>query len=171
MNTWDALRSRRNVRQYTDDPIAPADLDLILEAGRRSPSGRNRQWWDFVVCTDRQQLSDLAGVWQGAGHIAGAALAVAVIVEHIDDQRTREVMQYDLGQLTMSMMVVAADLGIGSAHAAVRDQELARNILGYPDDRVCAWLIGFGYPADRPLAPITNLNRRPFDDVVHRDHW
>jgi nitroreductase len=171
MNTWDALRSRRNVRQYTDDPIAPADLELILEAGRRSPSGRNRQWWDFVVCTDRQQLSDLAGVWQGAGHIAGAALAVAVIVEHIDDQRTREVMQYDLGQLTMSMMVVAADLGIGSAHAAVRDQELARNILGYPDDRVCAWLIGFGYPADRPLAPITNLNRRPFDDVVHRDHW
>jgi nitroreductase len=171
MNTWDALRSRRNVRQYTDDPIAPADLDLILEAGRSSPSGRNRQWWDFVVCTDRQQLSDLAGVWQGAGHIAGAALAVAVIVEHIDDQRTREVMQYDLGQLTMSMMVVAADLGIGSAHAAVRDQELARNILGYPDDRVCAWLIGFGYPADRPLAPITNLNRRPFDDVVHRDHW
>ena len=171
MNTWDALRSRRNVRQFTDDPIALADLDLILEAGRRSPSGRNRQWWDFVVCTDRQQLSDLAGVWQGAGHIAGAALAVAVIVEHIDDQRTREVMQYDLGQLTMSMMVVAADLGIGSAHAAVRDQELARNILGYPDDRVCAWLIGFGYPADRPLAPITNLNRRPFDDVVHRDHW
>ena len=171
MNTWDALRSRRNVRQYTDDPIAPADLDLILEAGRRSPSARNRQWWDFVVCTDRQQLSELAGVWQGAKHIAGAAVAVAVIVEDTDDPQTREIMQYDLGQLTMSMMVVAADLGIGSAHAAVRDQELARSILGFPDDRVCAWLIGFGYPADRPLAPITNLNRRPFDDVVHRDHW
>lgn len=171
MNTWDALRSRRNVRQYTDDSIARADLDRILEAGRRTPSANNRQWWDFVVCTDRQQLSALTGVWQGARHLAGAAAAVAVIVEHTDDPQTRETMQYDLGQLTMSMMVMAADLGIGSGHSAVRDQELARGILGLPDDRVCAWLIGFGYPADRPLAPITNLNRRPFDEVVHRDHW
>lgn len=171
MNTWDALRSRRNVRQYTSDPIAPADLDRILEAGRRTPSANNRQWWDFVVCTDRQQLSELTGVWQGAKHIAGAAAAIAVIVEDTDDRQTRETMQYDLGQLTMSMMVMAADLGIGSGHSAVRDHELARSILGLPDDRVCAWLIGFGYPADRPLAPITNLNRRPFDEVVHRDHW
>lgn len=171
MNTWDALTSRRNVRQYTDDPIASADLDRILEAGRRSPSARNRQWWDFVVCTDRQQLSELTGVWQGAKHIGGAAAAVAVIVEESDDPQTRETMQYDLGQLTMSMMVMAADLGIGSGHSAVRDQPLARAILGLPDDRICAWLIGFGFPADRPLSPIANLDRRPFDEVVHRDHW
>lgn len=171
MNTWDALTSRRNVRQYTDDPIASADLDRILEAGRRSPSARNRQWWDFVVCTDRQQLSELTGVWQGAKHIGGAAAAVAVIVEESDDSQTRETMQYDLGQLTMSMMVMAADLGIGSGHSAVRDQPLARAILGLPDDRICAWLIGFGFPADRPLSPIANLDRRPFDEVVHRDHW
>ncbi|MGZ8785914.1 MAG: nitroreductase family protein [Acidimicrobiia bacterium] len=171
MNTWDALRSRRNVRRYTDDPIAPADLDRILEAGRRSPSASNRQWWDFVVCTDRRQLSELSGVWKGAGHIGGAAAVVAVIVEDTDEQRTRETVQYDLGQLTMSMMVMAADLGIGSAHAAVRDQELARRILGLGDDRVCAWLIGFGYPADRPLSPIIRPDRRPFDEVVHREHW
>jgi len=171
MNTWDALRSRRNIRQYTQDPIAPADLDRILEAGRRSPSARNRQWWDFVVCTDRQQLTELAGVWQGAKHIAGAAVAVAVIVEETDDSQTRETMQYDLGQLTMSMMVAATDLGIGSAHAAVRDQPLARRILGFPDDRICAWLIGFGYPADRPLSPIAHPDRRPIDQVVHRGRW
>jgi nitroreductase len=171
MNTWDALRSRRNIRQYTQDPIAPADLDRILEAGRRSPSARNRQWWDFVVCTDHQQLAELAGVWQGAKHIAGAAAAVAVIVEEADDSQTRETMQYDLGQLTMSMMVAATDLGIGSAHAAVRDQPLARRILGFPDDRICAWLIGFGYPADRPLSPIAHPDRRPIDEVVHRGRW
>lgn len=171
MNTWDALRSRRNVRQYTQDPIAPADVDRILEAGRRSPSARNRQWWDFVVCTDRHQLIELAGVWQGARHVAGAAAAVAVIVEETDDPQTRETMQYDLGQLTMSMMVAATDLGIGSAHAAVRDQELARRILGFPNDRICAWLIGFGYPADRPLSPIARPDRRPIGEVVHRDHW
>lgn len=171
MDTWDALTSRRNVRHYTGDPIDPADLDRILEAGRRSPSARNRQWWDLVVCTDRDQLSELTGVWQGAWHIGGAAAAVAVVVEETDDPQTRETMQYDLGQLTLSMMLAATDLGIGSAHASVRDQPLAREILGLPDDRACAWLLGFGYPADRPLAPITRPDRRPFDEMVHRGRW
>ncbi len=71
----------------------------------------------------------------------------------------------------MSMMIAATDLGIGSGHAAVQDQDLARRILGFPDDRICAWLIGLGYPADRPLAPVKNPDRRPLDDVVHRGNW
>ncbi len=171
METWEAFRSRRNVRSYTAEPIDPDDLDRILEAGRRSPSARNRQWWDLIVVTDRHRLQDLSGVWRGAGHIAGAAAAVAVVVEDTDDRRTQDLMQYDLGQMTMGMMLVAADLGVGSGHASVADQDLARQILGFPDNRICAWIIGFGHPADRPLAPIQNLDRRPFEDVIHRDHW
>ena len=59
METWDAIRSRRNVRSYADEAIAPKDLDQILEAGRRTPSAGNQQAWDFVVCTDREQLAQL----------------------------------------------------------------------------------------------------------------
>ena len=43
MQTWDAITSRRNVRSFADRPIPPADLDRILEAGRRSPSSQNWQ--------------------------------------------------------------------------------------------------------------------------------
>jgi nitroreductase len=71
----------------------------------------------------------------------------------------------------MSIMLAAADLGIGSGHSAVKNQELARRLLGFPKDRFCAWLIALGYPADRPLQPIERLNRRPFEDVVHRERW
>ena len=83
----------------------------------------------------------------------------------------RDWLQYDLGQATISMMLAAADLGIGSGHASVADQELARKVLGLPSDRFCAYLIAFGYPADRPLRPIARPDRRPFDDVVHRGRW
>jgi nitroreductase len=171
METWDALTSRRNVRTYRDASIPPVELDRILEAGRRSPSSRNVQWWDFVVCTDRDQLVDLSGVWQGAKHIASAAAAVAVVVEKTDDPVTAQTMQYDLGQCTLAMMLAAADLGIGSGHSAVGDQDKARTVLGHPADHTCAWLIGFGYPADRPLTPIVTPDRRPFDEVVHRGRW
>jgi nitroreductase len=71
----------------------------------------------------------------------------------------------------MAMMVAAADLGVGSGHSAVDDQDRARRVLGFPEDHEAAYLIDFGYPADRPLRPITNPDRRAFDDVVHRGRW
>ncbi|HEX2356239.1 MAG TPA: nitroreductase family protein [Micromonosporaceae bacterium] len=76
-----------------------------------------------------------------------------------------------IGQATMSMMLVAADLGIGTGHLAVGDQDLARHVLGLPAERLCAYLISMGYPADRPLRPISRPHRRPLADVVHRGRW
>lgn len=171
MQTWDAIRSRRNVRTYTSDPIDAAALDRIAEAGWRAPSASNRQHWDFVLVTDPDQLAELSTVWQGARHIARAAAAIALVVPDPPDDRTRIVDQYDLGQATYAIMLAAADLGIGSGHSSVGDQDKARAILGVPADHQVAFLIGLGHPADRPLTPITKPDRRPFDEVVHRGHW
>jgi nitroreductase len=169
METWAAITSRRNVRSFADRPIALADLDQILEAGRRSPSSQNWQPWDFILVTDRQQLRDLAKVWRGAGHVAGSAATVVVIGPAADNEFHRA--EFDLGQATMAMTLAAADLGIGSCHAGVADMQLARDLLGFPGDRNWALLVSLGYPADRPLAPIKNPKRRPFIEVVHRGGW
>ena len=171
MDAWDAIRARRNVRNYTEAPIPDADLDRILEAGWRSPSARNNQHWDFVVVTDPAVLQDLSTVWLGAGHIASAKAAVALVLPEPPDERSKLMDQYDLGQATMAMAIAATDLGIGTGHSAVGDQDRARAILGVPEGYLVAYLLGIGYPADRPLAPIRKPNRRPFDEVVHRGSW
>jgi nitroreductase len=171
VETWDAISSRRDVREFEERPLPNEHLDRILEAGRRAPSSRNWQPWDFVVVTDREQLKELARVWRGAGHVAGSAATIALIVAQTDDLGERERAQYDIGQATMAMLIAAADLGIGSGHSAVGDQDQARRVLGFPDDRYAAYLIALGYPADRPLKPIRNPNRRPFTEVVHRARW
>jgi nitroreductase len=171
METWDAIASRRNVRQFVDRPLPDEALDRILEAGRRAPSSRNTQPWDFIVVTDREQLGELAKVWRGGGHVADSAATVAVIARATDDPQVRARTQFDIGQAAMAMLIMAADLGVGSGHSAVADQELARNVLGFPEDRYAAYLLDLGYPADRPLKPIVKPDRRPFDDVVHRGRW
>src|SRR3954468_338008 len=147
METWDAVRARRNVRQYTDQPIARADLELILEAGRRAPSASNWQPWNFVVVTDREQLVELAKAWpQGGRHIAQSAATIALVARTPEDERQRDLLQYDVGQATANMMVTATDLGIGSGHSAVMDQEQAQRVLGFPDGYAALYLIGLGYP-------------------------
>jgi nitroreductase len=53
----------------------------------------------------------------------------------------------------------------------VADQEQAQRVLGFPDGYLCVYLIGLGYPADRPLRPLPRPARRPFDEAVHWDRW
>jgi nitroreductase len=169
METWDAITSRRNVRSFADRPIPAADLDRILEAGRRAPSSQNWQPWDFILVTDRSRLRSLATVWRGAAHVADSAATIVVVGPAADNEFHRA--QFDLGQATMAMTLAATDLGIGSCHAGVADLRLARELLGFPEDRDWAFLVSLGYPADRPLTPIKNPKRRPFDEVVHHDRW
>src|ERR1700681_2724588 len=104
MQTWDAITSRRNVREFADRPIEDDVLDQILEAGRRSPSSRNWQPWDFVVVTGRDQLMELARVWQGAGHVARSAATIGLVAPVPANDRERDHCQYDLGQATISIM-------------------------------------------------------------------
>ena len=171
METWDTIRARRNVRQYSDKPVTGDDLERILDAGRRAPSASNWQPWNFVVATDRAQLTELAKVWRGARHIAGSAATVALVAREPEDARQRELLMYDLGQATANIMLEAADLGIGSGHASVADEEQAQRVLGFPDGYLCQYLVGLGYPADRPLRPLVRPDRRPLDEVVHWGHW
>jgi nitroreductase len=167
MQTWDAITSRRNVRSFASQPIAAEDLDRILEAARRTPSSRNTQPWDFVLVTEHSQLEQLSRVWVGAGHVASSAATIALVV----DEGAAGRVQFDLGQATMSIMIAAADLGIGSGHSAVGEQELARQLLSLPAGKSCAFLVSLGYPAGRPLSPVQRPDRRPFNEIVHRGRW
>jgi nitroreductase len=172
METWDAIRARRNVRQYTPKPIAREDLERICEAGRRAPSTRNWQPWNFVVLTEREQLIELAQAWpQGGQHIARAAAAIALVASRADDQEHHDWVLYDFGQVTMTMMIAAADLGIGSGHSSVRDHAQAQRALGLPDGYFAVYMMGLGYPEGRPLRPVIRPDRRPFDEVVHWGQW
>lgn len=170
MNTWETITSRRQVRSFTTEPIPEKDLERILEAGRRAPSSRNGQRWDFVVVADKDRLARLSEVWQGAVWIAGSAATIALVMPEAEGDEAL-INQFDLGQAAMQMMIAATGLGIASGQAVCRDQGIAQEVLAFPDGKQCALLIAVGYPADRPLKPIKKPSRRDFDDVVHFGTW
>lgn len=170
---WSAARTKRAIREFSPQPLAPDHLTRILDAGRRAGSSKNLQRWDFIVCREREHLRDLAAVGPWAGHLAGAAAAVALVTP---DPRARDAplsILFDLGQAAQNMMLTAWELGIGSVPATVYEHELARRLLGYPDTHHCEYLLSFGYPA-RPEAldrPPRSGGRRPLDEIIHHEQW
>ena len=171
MDAADALAARRQVREYTDQAVDDDDLTVVLDAGRRSASSRNSQRWDFVVVTDQETKDGLARTWQGAGWVNGAPVVIGLVVPTDDDIYTVRSIEYDLGQAVTSMIVAATSVGLGTGQTACRDQELAQSLLGFPDGHICSKLLTVGHPADRPMRPLTKVDRRPLDEVVHRGRW
>jgi len=173
MDTWRAINSVRVVRQFEDRPLAAEHMDRILNAGRRAGSSKNEQRWAFIVVRERDHLRELAQVGRYAGHLAKAALAIALVTpETGDGPRSRSVM-WDLGRAAQNMVLAAWELGIGSVPATVYDHGLAARLLGLPPDRRCDFLLSFGYPADdsKLSAPNRAGGRLPLEDVVHEERW
>jgi len=173
MDTWQAINSVRVVRQFADRPLSAEQLDRILNAGRRAGSSKNEQRWAFVVVRDRKHLRELAEVGRYAGHLAGAAAAIALVTpETGDGPRTRSVM-WDLGRAAQNMVLAAWELGICSVPATVYDHGLAARLLGLPPDQRCDFLLSFGYPTDESklTAPNRAGGRLPLEDVVHEERW
>ena len=60
MEVLDAIRQRRSIRRYTDEPVSREHLETIIQAGRFAPSAENRQPWRFIVITDRDTIARLS---------------------------------------------------------------------------------------------------------------
>ena len=172
MDVWTAITTQRAVRTFSDEPIPDDAIDRILEAGRRAPSSKNDQPWEFILVRDREQLRRLSETGRYAGHLAGATVAVALVTRDAAPTALGNDL-YDLGHATQNMMLTAVELGIGSVHAAVWEPDRAREILGLPDDRRCDYLLSLGYPATPGLLdrPRRKVPRRPMDELLHHDRW
>jgi nitroreductase len=170
MNVSEAIRAKRAVRQFQDRPLSDQAVQAILNAGRRSQSAKNIQPWHFIAIQDKETLKALSLLGEWASHLAGAALAVAIITPHPD---TRFSVMFDAGQAAAYMQLAAWELGIGSCLATIYEPEKARQLLGFPEDQHIRIAISFGYPLDEELltGKPSKGGRRPLEEVVHWEKW
>ncbi len=170
MNVSEAIRMKRAVRQFQERPLPLEVVHAILNAGRRSQSSKNIQPWHFIAIQDKAILKALSQCGTWAGHLAAAALGVAILTP---DPAEKFQTMFDAGQAAAYMQLAAWELGVGSCLASIYEPEKARQILGFPSEWHLRIALSFGYPAGTDLlsAPPQKGGRRPFEEVVHWEKW
>ena len=170
MNVSDAIRTKRAIRKFQDQPLPDDVIHAILNAGRRSQSSKNEQAWQFIAIQDKSILEALSKCGTYAGHLAGAALAVAILTP---DPTEKFQTMFDAGQAAAFMQLAAWELGVGSVPASIYEGEKAREILSFPPEWHLRIALSFGYPLDeeRISAAPKKGGRRSLDEIVHWDRW
>jgi nitroreductase len=170
MNVSEAIRTKRAVRQFQDSPLPEDIVHSILNAGRRSQSSKNSQAWQFIAIRDKEILKALSTCGEWAGHIAGAAMAVAILIPDPNEKFQHLI---DCGQAAAFMQLAAWEQGVGSCPASIYDADKAREILRFPAEWHLRLALSFGYPLDEAVisASPRKGGRREFEDVVHWDKW
>jgi nitroreductase len=169
MDTYLAIASRREVREYDPRPLPEDVVRRILDAGRVAGSSQNRQGRRFVVLRDRAAVELAAEGVYVPSNLRGAALVVAIVV------RGKGPLAFDAGRAAQNMMLAAWNERVGSCPNGPADPERLRDAIGHGPDEQVANVLTFGYPA-RPANPerrpasewIERADRLPFEDVVEQ---
>lgn len=60
MEVMQAIRGRRTVRSYTNEPVSDAEVGALIDAAVQAPSAMNQQPWSFCVVRDQNLLDQVA---------------------------------------------------------------------------------------------------------------
>ena len=163
METLEAIKKRRSIRNFTGELIPRKDLETIVDAGRLAASGSNKQPWDFIVITERimiDQLSErVAKNWMIK---AGAIIAVVM------DPRSRWWIE-DGAAAIENMLIASTALGYGSCwlegNTLPREEEF-KVLLGVPETKKLLTLLPIGVPVEWPTK-----EKKPLSEVLHWEKY
>jgi nitroreductase len=165
MDVLKLVRTRRSIREYTQDPIPEEDINKILEAGRWAPSASNSQPWKFIVLRSRNVKKKLAGTLTWGGFLSQAALGIAVAIDEIASTHAVE----DGAAATQNMLLEAHSLGLGACWIGTYgsvDEANAKKVLNVPQHERLLSIIAMGYAAEAP-----HKARKPLVKLVFTDQY
>ncbi len=160
------LRRLRAVKAFTPEELAPEAIEDILEVGRWTGSGSNRQPWEVIVVRD-QEAKRKMGEW-GANPAPTAAVVFLLV-------STNDGAAFDEGRLAERLNLAAAAHGLGATVATLKGEgiDAAKQFFGIPEDRRSRTVVAVGH-TDTEVRRARSANpqpRKPMDQFAHWDHF
>ncbi len=164
MDVYQAIVTKRDTREFQDEPVAEEDLRKVLQAARMAGSAKNQQLNRLVVVTAAEDRAELARSGKFADWLAGAPAVIVIVVPKEGGK------MFDVGRMAQNMLVTAQSLGLASCPVTFHEEDRVRKLLGIPDDYEAPMGVGLGRPAP-PDGRRQSSPRIPLDELVHWGRW
>ena len=163
MDALTAIKERRSIRQYKDEPVPLEVLEIIVKAGTWAPTGANKQYWKFIIVNEPQVMRM---VKQVSPMMWGISPAAIVVCQDLNRLEVSEQVKGGYGECSgfpsQNILLAAHALGLGSCAIGGFNKQAIIEILSIPEDLWPMLVINVGYPAEEPKPK----PRRPFNEVV-----
>lgn len=160
MEVKEAIRRRRSVRSFKDEPVTRDTLEELMESVRIAPSASNRQDWKFVLVDDPDLKEELAQ----AAHEQSFVGDAPVVIAGVNTKKKTMACEVEAGTVDLAiamdhLTLRAADKGLGTCWIGAFDQERTKEILSVPEEAKIIGLMPLGYPT----YDLTRENKRRKD--------
>ena len=163
MQTLDAIKTRRTIRKFTEEPVSHEVIEKIVGASAYAPSWKNTQTARYIIIEetalkDRIAREAVMGFEWNTGIILGAP--VLVVLASVPGKSGYEKDgAYSTSKKDKWEMF---DAGIGSVVMGIFDEVMVKELLGLDDTLNVSALIAIGHPAIQPTAPA----RKPVQELI-----
>jgi nitroreductase len=149
----DLIRSRRSIRNFTEQTIEADKIKLLEETALRSPSSKNRIPWEFIFVDDPVLIEKLSqSKTYGSAFLKGAPLAIVVLA----DETKSDIWVEDCSIATILIQLTAQSLGLGSCWSQIRQrqhdeiltaEQFIQQLFQLPENLKVLSIVGIGYPS------------------------
>ena len=168
METIEAIKTRRSVREFTDEKVDDKTIEKIIDAGRWAPSGLNNQAWRFIIVQNPDTKEALSGLTHYGVIIKNAPVLIVVFLdsEHLYD-RTKDVQS--IGACIQNMLLAIHSLGLGGVWLGeiLKKKEMVNKILEAPDRYELMAVLAFGHSVKKPRVS----ERKDIPEIFYREKF
>lgn len=164
MTPYEAIISKRDTRDYRDEPVLDDVLRRVLQAARMAGSAKNQEVNRLVVFRDQGVKNGLAEAGGFSSWIRTAPVVIGIAAP------IASLWMFDIGRMAQNMMVTAHAEGLASCPVTLHDQVSVRAAAGLPDDWDMTMVVALGWPAHGD-ARSGESPRVPLEELVRYDRW
>ena len=171
MDVFKAIKTRRSIRAFTDQPVSDEEVEKLIEAARWAPSAGNIQPWEFIIVRDPQVKHGLCEAALNQTFIEEAPVVIVVCANPMQSSKgygSRGTNLYciqDTAAATQNILLAAHAMGLAACWIGAFNEEEAKKVLGVPDELRPIAIVPVGHPAEKPRA----RPRRHLNEITHRE--
>jgi len=171
LDVFNAIKSRRSVRAFTNAPVSDQEVEKLIDAARWAPSAGNIQPWAFIVVRDPKIKRGLCEAALGQTFIEKAPVVIVVCADpHQSSPRygSRGANLYclqDTAAATQNILLAAQAMNLATCWVGAFKEEKAVEVLSTRTGLRPIAIVPVGHAAEKPRP----RPRKPLEEIIHHE--